>query len=110
MKKFFITLIFSLISTVSFAGNGYCDGRPSAREVQRCYVNAVQSQNGIMNSLVEKIMASNKITHQDKAELDKHIEDWSNRVNSTCRSDVCIYNSLVDYNRQLNNYYIQYAK
>lgn len=110
MKKFIAFAALSLVTTLSVASNGYCDGRKTQAEVQRCYVNAVQMQNGMIKNIVQQVYASPKLTDEDKRTFAQEHQNWVNWVNKACSNNVCMYNEMVKHRNQANAYYVQYAQ
>ena len=110
MRKIIALISLSLFASLSFAGNGYCDGRPTAQAQQSCYASAVSMLNAKVQKNYTAITSSPKISAPTRAAMDKDMNEWAAWVNSACRNDVCVYNEVMRRNNELVQYYNQNIK
>lgn len=110
MHKFIVLIGLFLMASWSHAGNGYCDGRPTQRDVQRCYQSAVQTQIYQLKKNNAAILNSPKLTQQEHAQWANNMDEWAAWVNSACRNDVCTYDQVLQRNNELMRYYRQHIK
>jgi uncharacterized protein YecT (DUF1311 family) len=95
MKKLLTALILLLVSSTSFA-NGYCDGRPSQQDQDTCYKVVIETNNATIARRYTALMQSHKYTKQQKMNLQSNQKDWMLTVNSQCRTNSCVDNSMTD--------------
>jgi uncharacterized protein YecT (DUF1311 family) len=89
-----ILAALSMASSAAFAGNGYCDSRPSRREQQNCYQNAIESNVSLIKQNYQFLMASPKLTQQQKQQLQNDQTAWGNKVDGYCNGNLmCLYES-----------------
>lgn len=78
----------------AFAGNGYCDSRPSNRERQNCYQNAIESNISLIKQNYQFLMSSTKLNQQQKQQLQNDQAAWGNKVDGYCNGNLmCLYES-----------------
>ncbi|ONN64979.1 lysozyme inhibitor LprI family protein [Herbaspirillum sp. VT-16-41] len=95
MKNSLVVLtVLSIVSSLALAGNGYCDSRPSRREQQDCYQNAIESNVSLIKQNYQFLMASPKLTQQQKQQLQNDQAAWGNKVDGYCNGNLmCLYES-----------------
>lgn len=103
MKTFIIAILLSLTTTVSFSSN-YCDHKRSSIEVQRCYNAAIETAQQQHDRAYHNAMANPRLNEASKDLLESDTINFFNRVNSQCRNQACVFNSLMDRSRVVNNF------
>lgn len=90
----FVLTILSITTSAALAGNGYCDSRPSRREQQNCYQNAIESNVSLIKRNYQFLMASPKLTQQQKQQLQNDQAAWGKKVDGYCNGNLmCLYES-----------------
>lgn len=110
MKKIIASIILTLISITAIAGNSYCNNRPTGRDVQRCYVNAIEMQHNMIKQYLQKIYASRKLSHEDKLAVSRSMDAWYDEVQQSCRDNACAYDYYVARRNVVIQYYRQNAE
>lgn len=93
-----------LISTSSFAGNGYCDGRGSYNAVQQCYKWASETVESDLKRVMNTGINSPKISKANKKSLVDYVNNMLGRIDNQCRTWDCRYNSLQQLTLQARNF------
>lgn len=95
MKTSALMLVALLMaSSAAVAGNGYCDSRPSRREQQNCYQNAIESNISLIKQNYQFLMATPRLTQQQKQQLRDDQAAWGNKVDGYCNGNLmCLYES-----------------
>lgn len=112
-----ITAIFFSLVTSSVFANGYCDGRPTQAERDRCY--AVNNQTydyaglarkaiALMNTNIKTIKAAQKIPQQDKQEFLNGIYQSQKNIDAGCKDDKCVTYSVARLNNRMVAFYNKY--
>jgi len=93
--KYLIAIIIAFFSLSASAGNDYCDSRPGNTR-NTCYQQAVNGNMRVINKYLRAIYASPKVSQEKKDDIEKRYTNWVDRINSQCRTNACMYNSLKD--------------
>lgn len=103
MKRVLLsTGLFLALASKAFAGNGYCDSRPSNRERQNCYQNAVESNVMMIKQNYQYLMSSSKLTQQQKQQLQQDQNAWIGKVDRYCGDNLsCLYESSAERSMSL---------
>lgn len=98
MKKILLGLaICFAVSLDAFAGNGYCDSRPSNRERQNCYESGVEAHVSQIKQSLQYLMRSPKLTQQQKQQLQQEQSAWFDKVGRYCNDNVvCLHDAAVE--------------
>jgi len=104
MKHIFLSLGLLLAFTSNaFAGNGYCDSRPSNRERRNCYQNAVESNVSMIKQNYQYLMSSSRLTQQQKQQLQQDQNAWIDKVGRYCGDNLsCLYESSAERSMSLH--------
>lgn len=99
--KYLIATFLLLLGFSAYAGNGYCDSRPSPNDRQRCYNLNIGMQNNVLDQTRRKFLTDPKVPEQEKQALRDFDQQWVRDVNASCRTSVCTYDAIVRYNSQV---------
>lgn len=100
MKSILIAITLFFTAATAYA-NGYCDTRPNASEVSRCYQNSINGDKAVMNKNYKTLSTLPKITEKEHQRLKQSQDAWANATNSGCRTAKCLDDSLIARNQIL---------
>lgn len=101
MKNFLIALVLSMVATVSFAGNSFCDGQRGQRALNTCYRMAIDAQRDEMRANLKAIRSAPK-AQANLPSFNENQTNWEVQVNNGCTTQAgCVYDSQVNRNRWL---------
>lgn len=104
MFRALIKILAIFAFSVDAMANGYCDTRQTQADVSRCYKDNIDLRNNLIQGTLNKIMTSTKIPYAEKKSVKKNHVLWESQVNSQCKSQACVENSLIQRNAQLDAY------
>jgi len=98
MKLFVLSVLSLFAFNANVLANGYCDGRQTQRDMDNCYRLAIQAEDQKLQKTLGIIMASPKLSDDQKRSVQQSHKQWANLVNTQCRLAVCVETSIRERN------------
>lgn len=104
MKKIILALILAATTTLALAGH-YCDTSRTQYDRNTCYKANVDLNSDALKIVYNSAMASPQLPAVNKAELKNKVAYFYDRINTVCRDNACVANSLDEVSAWIITYH-----